>query len=213
MVLAFLADPHRNDPACARAYHSMLEFLRFLRCAGNGLSKCQWVAANDPPSQSLVQRIQLDFEFFGFRLSKDLTLGVSLGFDIQGSQTTAPAARSAPMLCRSGQSASLKTFASRKASLIFDLTCGLRKLSKLLQNDGVYVESHVQSQLVGCTLTRDRLFAAALDSSNDCRFYGSTKETLSHLVHECVSYSTDHPRPNAHEFGANFGCLGIVEPQ
>ena len=62
--------------------------------------------------------------------------------------------------------------------LDFDLTCGLRKSSQLQMSPDTPIESHFQSQLVGCTLTRDRLFAASLYSSDKCRFVMESKSPL-----------------------------------
>ena len=95
--------------------------------------------------------------------------------------------------------------------LDFDLTCGLRKSSQLQMSPDTPIESHFQSQLVGCTLTRDRLFAASLYSSDKCRFCDGVKESLTHLVHECPSFLERFPPHPVHEYGPNFGLLGIVE--
>ena len=75
-----------------------------------------------------------------------------------------------------------KDFRMPAGILDFDLTCGLRKSPQLQMSPDTPIESHFQSQLVGCTLTRDRLFAASLYSSDKCRFCDGVKESLTHLV-------------------------------
>ena len=50
-----------------------------------------------------------------------------------------------------------------------------------------------------------------MDASDQCRFCGRVKESLSHLVFECEAYHAIHPPEPVHEYGSNFGLLGIVE--
>ena len=80
LVLAFLSDPHRNDPVCAQAYRAIMEFLRFLRMPGNGREKCLWAATHCTVEQALLTKIKDAFRFFGLSLSHDLVLsfGVNL---------------------------------------------------------------------------------------------------------------------------------------
>lgn len=65
LVLAFISQPHRNNPACAQAYHAVMEFLRFLRMPGNGLDKCRWSAAHCTSELAFLSKIKDAFRFFG----------------------------------------------------------------------------------------------------------------------------------------------------
>ena len=103
-----------------------------------------------------------------------------------------------------------KDFRQPTGILDYELSCGLRKHSKIQHESKPLVESHFIAQLVGCTLTRDRIFAAQLDKSDLCRFCGKFKESLSHLVHDCEQYHADHPPLPVHEYGPNFGCWGSL---
>ena len=217
LVMAFIAKPHQNDPQCARAYHTILEFVRFLRMPGNGLDKVCWCASPSPHEHSFVNRIQQAFAFFGFQLSDTLRISFA-GKDLMPVWDLTPKdikplhqrfARHKCYLDAANQHR--KDFRMPTGILDFDLTCGLRKSSQLQMSSDVPVESHFQSQLVGCTLTRDRLFAASLDSSDKCRFCEGVKESLSHLVHDCPVFLDRFPPHPIHEYGPNFGLLGIVE--
>ena len=217
LVLAFVSDPHRNDPNCAKAYHTVMEFLRFLRMPGNGLEKCKWTAAHGASDSSFLARVGAAFQFFGLTLSSDLVISfggspLTPAWDVHPKDIKMLLQRLARHKCYvEAANQHRKDFRQPSGILDVDLTCGLRKLSKIEHESKPLVESHFIAQLVGCTLTRDRIFAAQLDSSDQCRFCGRIKESLSHIVFDCESYHSSHPPLPLHELGANFGVLGIVE--
>ena len=215
LVLAFLSEPHRN--VCAKAYHTVMEFLRFIRMPGNSLDKCRWAAAHCELENAFSSRVSQAFSFFGLQLSKGLVISfggkpLMPAWDVHPKDIRMLLHRLSRHKCYlQAANQHRKDFRQPTGILDYDLSCGLRKHSKIQHESKPLVESHFIAQLVGCTLTRDRIFAAQLDKSDLCRFCGKVKESLSHLVHDCERYHADHPPLPIHEYGPNFGLLGIVE--
>ena len=217
LVMTFLSEPHRNDPVCALAYHAVMDFLRFLRMPGNGRDKCLWAAAHCTVEHALLSKIKEAFRFFGLSLSPDLVLSfggkpLMPAWDLHPKDIKMLLHRLSRHRCYlEAANQHRKDFRMPSGILDYDLTCGLRDKSTIKHESKAVVESHFVAQLVGCTLTRDRLCAASLDTSDKCRFCGCVKESLAHLVFDCEAYHALHPPEPVHEFGSNFGLLGIVE--
>lgn len=70
---------------------------------------------------------------------------------------------------------------------------------------------HCDSQVVGCTITNDRRFAAGFVETPDCRFCSQTKECLSHIVHDCSEAPAALRACLNHDLGVNYPLLGICE--
>ena len=70
--------------------------------------------------------------------------------------------------------------------------------------------AHFEAQLVGCTITNDRRFAAKFADSPLCRFCETVKESLVHIL-QCPQARLQFPAGPGHELGPNFHQLGIVE--
>ena len=217
LVMTFLSEPHRNDPVCTLAYHAVMDFLRFLRMPGNGRDKCLWAAAHCTVEHALLSKIKEAFRFFGLSLSPDLVLSfggkpLMPAWDLHPKDIKMLLHRLSRHRCYlEAANQHRKDFRMPSGILDYDLTCGLRDKSTIKHESKAVVESHFVAQLVGCTLTRDRLCAASLDTSDKCRFCGCVKESLAHLVFDCEAYHALHPPEPVHEFGSNFGLLGIVE--
>lgn len=81
----------------------------------------------------------------------------------------------------------------QKATGFLDLALTLSAKKKLgaISNPGFSFLCHWESALTGCTLTADRLAAAALIDSPACRFCGGAKESLEHFVHDCTGLPVD----------------------
>ena len=95
--------------------------------------------------------------------------------------------------------------------LDYDLTATFWRFSKLTFDSTIPANAFFEAQLVGCQLTRDRLFAADCVDDPCCRFCGFEKESLHHLVHECPYIQQSFGSLPSHEFGPNFAQLGILE--
>ena len=66
--------------------------------------------------------------------------------------------------------------------------------------------------MVGCSITRDRAFAAKFVESSDCRFCGNAKETRMHIVRECTALPEELNKPVLPQIlGPNFDVFGIAE--
>ena len=71
---------------------------------------------------------------------------------------------------------------------------------------------HRDSILVGCSITRDRAFAANFVDTPQCRFCNSTKESIMHIVRECTALPEELKRPTLPlHLGPNFDITGIAE--
>ena len=177
LVMTFLSEPHRNDPVCALAYHAVMDFLRFLRMPGNGRDKCLWAAAHCTVEHALLSKIKEAFRFFGLSLSPDLVLSfggkpLMPAWDLHPKDIKMLLHRLSRHRCYlEAANQHRKDFRMPSGILDYDLTCGLRDKSTIKHESKAVVESHFVAQLVGCTLTRDRLCAASLDTSDKCRLW------------------------------------------
>ena len=101
-----------------------------------------------------------------------------------------------------------------KATGFLDLPMTLSAKKKLIKvpNEGYSFLFHWDSAITGCTLTADRLAAAGLAETADCRFCHASKESLPHLVNECAALPAELRQPATKFFlGPNFPVLGIAE--
>lgn len=97
---------------------------------------------------------------------------------------------------------------------IFDhqqTTAPLRQLPIGRYNGDVPARHRLESILVGCTLTNDHLAGSGWAGSAVCRFCKVEKESMLHLVKECVHLREIIGRPAEDELGTNFQLLGHVE--
>lgn len=72
--------------------------------------------------------------------------------------------------------------------------------------------SFFEAQIVGCVLTNDRLAAASLVESAQCRLCAGEKESIPHLIRDCQFIQDHHAPPPVHELGRNYEFLGIEHP-
>ena len=97
---------------------------------------------------------------------------------------------------------------------IFDhqqTTALLRKLPAGPYSGEVPARFRLESIVVGCTLTNDRLAGSGWSESSACRFCQQVKESMFHLVHECTALHATIGPPTNDELGRNFQLLGHVE--
>ena len=99
-----------------------------------------------------------------------------------------------------------------KGFLDLTLTLSAKKKLARIPNEGFSFLFHWESAITGCTLTADRLAAAGLVDSAQCRFCDTTKESLPHFADECPKLPPELARPSTqYYFGPNFALLGIAE--
>ena len=74
-----------------------------------------------------------------------------------------------------------KDVSMAKGFLDLTLTLSAKKKLARIPNEGFSFLFHWESAITGCTLTADRLAAAGLVDSAQCRFCDTTKESLPHF--------------------------------
>ena len=218
LVFAFLAQPHRVEPLCARHYNAILDIYRFLTMFPQEETRFRHLLKQATPSKtSIAQSFKQAFRFFSLELEptgmilfrgKKLVDFMSLGVR-EVKKILQQLARHTCYAQASLQSR--KDFIAPGGFLDFHLsTLFLRKPSFEAETPSP-VSAFFQAQLVGYVLTNDRLAAAKLVDSSHCRLRMASKESLPHLVRECPIILNDNPPPVCHELGRNFELLGIVE--
>ena len=156
------------------------------------------------------------FALFGFTLHDDISVAFRFGMRIPIENLTLqqlriPLQHLARRVCYvRGCEKKRKDTHTPKGIIDFDLTATMWKKTKLTFADGLPPKTLFESYVVGCTLTRDRLFAAQLEQTSACRFCHKGQETLPHLL-ECEGVLQLLGHPISHELGEHFFSLGIVE--
>ena len=216
-VFCFLSQPCLVEPSIARAYCAVRNMWRFVhaypcciqvfRTHYDKMMQCQ---------QSLLAHFQKALNIFHLALFPDLSIRIGRQsfsvLDVHPKDLKG-------FLHVMGRQACYETAGSKFRKDIFKPT-GLLDfhLSTLFktchakpEDSCSWLQPHVDSQLVGCTITNDRRFAAGFSETSDCRFCGQVKESLSHVVCDCLACPPDLQACIAHEFGPNYRNLGIFE--
>ena len=218
LVLTFFGQPHRIDPFIAMAVNCLIDISRFCFETPSAIPMLQALVANrSAPKHSLAASFQKACETLG--LDVDETLAISF----HGSKPL-PLGLVPPKTLRSFlkhlaiqaqyhavQHGKRKDICKPSGLLDFSLSTEFLKHPTFQTAHFPSAISHFESVLVGCTLTKDRLFASGWAEDSKCRFCGKVKETLAHIVFQCQTYHAWTSRPVLHEFGANFPLLGIFE--
>ena len=192
LVQVFHGTPHRTDPAIAQAYNSIMEISRFIHQNPDDFARLQnlWVHRDDLKF-SLVQNLATACEELCIQLDSSLRLRFHSSPPVPINQlSSTDLAVGLRHIARqvAYQNANITTrkdfFAPKGLLDHHTSTRFLRKTT--FQTPGPpSAQVRAESTIVGCTLTKDRLFAAGWSSTNVCRFCGNTKESLAHLVYEC----------------------------
>ena len=218
LVFAFMAQPHRVEPLCARHYNVILDCYRFLNLFPHEVPRFRSLLQKATPSRfSVAQSLKQAFRFFSLELANDGSILFRskkiVDFLALSVREIKPVLKQlARQACYAQASLqSRKDFLAPGGFLDFHWsTLFVRKPS--FSVEGLTpVTAFFQAQQVGCVLTNDRLAAAKLVDNPACRLCHSAKESLPHLVRECPVVQHDFPPPVAHELGRNFELLGIVE--
>ena len=218
LVVGLLSKAHRVDVVLAKAYTTVLDFLRVLHLDPTMHGRCSNLFEHSASSNNNLMRHVIDaFNVFGISIDKQLrisfhgSMGIPL-LELHVKDIKRLLAALAANVCYfRAQTRARKDF--QKPSGILDLELTRSSWPKLQK---CVVGSLPDSALLdavqtGCLLTNDRLCAAGLVTSAQCRFCGFEKESTPHLVNDCVELHRQIGSPRCHEFGSNFAMMGIVE--
>ena len=218
LVQVFHGAPHRTDPTIAQAYNCIMEFCRF--CHQNPqdvLRLRQLWKYRDTLKFSLIQNLALACEELHIQLDQSLQLhfhsSQSVPINMLSPHDLAAGLNHIARQ-RAYQNADITTrkdFFTPQGLLDFHTTTKFLKKPTFQTPGPPSAQVRAESTIVGCTLTKDRLFAAGWCSTHQCRFCGTCKESLFHLVHECIAYHNAASPPCLHELGSNFALVGHVE--
>lgn len=218
LVFALLTKPHRVEPMCARNYHVILDCLRFLQHypEEHTLFRNLLRQAN-PTVPSFAQTVKQAFRFHSLELTSDAEIlfrGKPVGnlFQLTPKDVKPVLQLLSRQACYAQASLqSRKEFRSPAGVLDSFLSTLFLRKSQLCFAGEVPAHAFFEAQVVGCVLTNDRLAAANLVESSQCRLCHTSKESIPHLLRDCPFVQEHHPAPPVHELGRNFEFLGIVE--
>lgn len=215
LVFALLSIPHRIEPVCARAYNCILNFWRCIHSHPDRLHQCRRIfSATSLPKHSLLSQVQQALSLFHLSFSPELHLVFYdvvmpiLEVDVRVLKKLLQVL--AVQYCyERAADQKRKDILKPKGFLDPFLTATFRRCYSAVPNS-TNLLPFFESQLVGCTLTNDRLCAAHLVESNMRRFCKLTPESMPHWIFECGE-ALPLVQPPQHEFGENFATLGICE--
>ena len=218
LVQLFHSRPHRTDPVLAQAYCSILDLFRF--CHQSPLAVQQLIALW-PSRQSQKHSVLARFASACQTMGLSMTSHPGIRYHdsaalILGHATAHDVAHTLQQVARQ-KAYEWATKATRKDLIGFGGLLDFHASTLFLRKptfqtpSGPSAMAHCESMMVGCTITKDRLFAAGWSQNDNCRFCGQSKESLEHLVFFCDAYHSLTRKPVLHELGNNFPMLGLVE--
>ena len=218
LLFSLLHKPHRVEPTYAGAYCAIMDFLRFLRAFPDCWDLCNHLLSTIAANKFNYMRTVVEaFNLLGIRLDCGLLISFQKSTRIplcdcdpkDLKKTLQHLVRNA---CYHAAAHKTRKDMSKPSGVLdFDLTSTFWKFSKLSFESEIPAKAFFEAQLVGCQLTKDRLYAADCVDDPCCRFCDYEKESLQHLVEDCP-YVREHVGTlAAHELGPNFTQLGIVE--
>ena len=217
LVLGFLAQPHRVDPYIARAYSAVLDFMRFLHIDPENFDRlCRAAPLSTVNKYSLFTGIRDAFAAFGISFDTDLHVAVGNGPKLNlrelSARDLAPVLKQFAVQIHYDHTANLNRKDFFKPQGFVDVFHSKLFATKYCAISGSEppLRTHFEAQLVGCTITNDRRFAAKSAESPSCRFCKTAKESLVHIL-QCPAAQEHFQFGPQHEFGQNFSQLGIVE--
>ena len=176
LMFAILMKPHRVEPLAARAYNALLDFLRVFQGEPELCALLTQHALLDLPKTALISSVKAAFEYFGIVFTSDLKLFWGDKFLCHINQVTLSDLKAVlPFLA--GQRC-YEEVSKKKREDFFQPTGILdHQFSTLFlrcnsPSDATIPDNaFFESQIIGCTLTRDRLIHANLVDSSQCRFF------------------------------------------
>ena len=218
LLFGLLHKPHRVEPQHASAYCAIMDFHRFVCAFPDFFDKCNFLLGKIAENGFNYMRTVVEaFNLFGLRLDDGLVISFRNSSRIPLIDCHAKDLRKTLQCLARNACYHAAAHKTRKdmhkptGVLDFDLTATFWRYSKLSFDSTIPASAFFEAQLVGCQLTRDRLFAAGCVDDPCCRFCGCDKESLDHLVHDCPYVQQKFGSHPSHEFGPNFDQLGIFE--
>ena len=218
LLFGLLHKPHRVEPTHAGAYCTITDFHRFIRTFPDFHEMCDELLSSIALNKFNYMRSVVEaFNMFGLRLDRGLLISFRNSARIPLCDCDARDLKKT--LQHLARNACYHVAAHKKRKdmskpvgvLDFDLTSTFWRHSKLSFDCEIPAKAFFEAQLVGCQLTKDRLFAADCVDDPCCRFCNFEKESLEHLVDDCPYIRQHVGSLPAHELGPNFTHLGIVE--
>ena len=218
LVFAFMSQPHRVEPLCARHYNVILDCYRFLHLFPAEVPRFRYLLSQASPSRfSVAQNLRQAFRFFSLELDTEGMIHFRhqkvVDFLALSVREIKPVLKQlAKQACYAQASLqSRKDFLAPGGIIDYHLSTLFAQKPTFMTEGLTPAVAYFQAQQVGCVLTNDRLAAAKLIDTPECRLCHGHKESLPHLVRDCPVVQHDFPPPAAHELGRNFELLGIVE--
>ena len=218
LLQAVLSAPHRTDPKYACAFSTVVETIRMCHTMPHTFEMLKRTWMNPHGVHSLAAQLQNAADVLGIEIDDRLALSFC------GSQPvplcSLNAKDASKVLANITRDACYKATGDTKrkdfhsTQRVFDYQQTLAALKQLpLRHKGGDIADRyrLESILVGCTLTNDRLAGSGWTDTSDCRFCQSDKESMHHLVYECTALHAIIGPPAQDELGANFQLLGHVE--
>ena len=217
LVQAIFGKPHRTDPRTASAFHTVFEVIR--SCHSNPDLPPKLISTHrvfQKLPHSLAGRFESACSFLNIRVGEELSLSFANSQPIPIKDITPQDVRR--ILQAIARDACYKLASSTprkdfvKTTQVFDhaMTTSFFRSPKVYDNDEISNHQRLESVLVGCCLTNDRMAATGWSDTAACRFCGEEKESMIHLVHQCASIRDVLGSPVLHELGNNFAMLGHV---
>ena len=218
LVFALIGQPHRLEPNLARAYTAIVDFLRFLAEHPDWHDRIvAQVRLTQPPPHSLIAGFRNALKVFDFELTCDgrLTykgvISTSI-FQLDYRDFKDTLSMLAKDYCyQNANNLHRKDFVRTEGVFDYDLTSHMLRVKPSNQQEGIPDHLFLLNHMVGCSSTKDRLTAAGHMDDPQCRFCGSEKESIPHLLRECNQMAETFGSVPSHELGANFVTLGLVE--
>lgn len=162
LVFAIPSIPHRVEPVCARAYSCILSFWRCIHSQPIRIAQCKHILASASlPKHSVLHQVQQALSLFHLSLSANLDL---IFYDVVipilevGVRDLRRFPQTLAVQYCYERSADQKRKDLLRPKVFFDpfLSNTFARVYKPLSND-VNLLPYFESQVVGCTLTNDRL--------------------------------------------------------
>ena len=219
LLLCIIHKAHKLDPFLFRAVATILESVRFLQSAPQARQRWHRLYEQDQlTAQAWMTQFSqacliLDIDWcssFGFSIL-DATPVHFLDFSVKDLKCLL-SSLAANKCYQTGCQMPRKDIHKATGFLDLAMTLSAKKRIGRIPNPGYSFLCHWESALTGCTLTADRLSAAELIASSECRFCQEGKESLEHFVQDCGGLPADLRQPDSKfYFGPNFHALGVAE--
>ena len=216
-VFCFLAQPWRVEPTIARAYCAVRNMWRYVHSHPCCLERLRnFFEAMIKCKHSLLAHFRQALQVFHLALFSDMSIRIGTVtfsiLDIHPKDLR-------PFLHTMAQQACYEASGTKPRKDIYKptglldgyLSTAFHRFHAKKDDPCAFLKPHFDSQLVGCTITNDRRFAAGFSETSDCRFCGLVKESLTHIVSECLACPPELQACIAHDFGPNYRNLGIFE--